>query len=127
MINHEYVTLKLVNGDNIICVLVDEDDNRFVVMYPLQMKTVKVNTDGISNKEIIAGSPWCPFTDHEVFQIWKNDVMIIKPLNLRTIEYYKRLVDLEQDNFYGEEPFLDDEDSEDSDDQFFIFGNPTLH
>ena len=38
MIDHEYIALKLVNGDNLIALMVDEDDNRFVIMYPIQMK-----------------------------------------------------------------------------------------
>lgn len=95
MIEHEYVTLKLVNGDNIIGLMVDEDDDRFIIMYPIQMKSVRVTVEG-TNKEILAGSPWCSFTDHEVFQIWKNDVIMIKPLNESTINYYKRMIDVSE-------------------------------
>ena len=39
MIEHEYITLKLVNGDNLIALMVDEDENRFVIMYPIQMRS----------------------------------------------------------------------------------------
>ena len=46
MMRHDYVTLKLVNGDNLISVLVNEDDSKYVLMYPIQMKTVNYNLDG---------------------------------------------------------------------------------
>ena len=117
MIEHEYVTLKLVNGDNIIALMVDEDDDRFILLYPIQMKSVRVTTDG-SNKEIVVGSPWCSFTDHEVFQIWKNDVIIIKPLNDSTIQYYKNMVDMNE---------IDYEAEEDEIQQDIFPGNTTVH
>jgi len=94
MMQHDYVTLKLVNGDNLISVLVNEDDSKYVLMYPIQMKTVNYNLDGKS-KEVLAGSPWCSFTDHQVFKIWKEDVIIIKPLNESTLDYYKRMIDVQ--------------------------------
>ena len=119
MIDHEYIALKLVNGDNLIALMVDEDDNRFVIMYPIQMKSVRVSVDG-PGKEVLAGVPWCSFTDHEVFQIWKNDVIMIKPLNESTIEYYKRLVDITETDYESE---FDDEE----DDNFFIDPTPTIH
>ena len=118
MIDHEYIALKLVNGDNLIALMVDEDDNRFVIMYPIQMKSIRVSTEG-SGKEVLAGVPWCSFTDHEVFQIWKTDVIMIKPLNDSTIEYYKRLVDVTESDY---EPEFDDED-----DDFFIDPGTTIH
>ena len=99
--------------------MVDEDDNRFVIMYPIQMKSVRVSIDG-PGKEVLAGVPWCSFTDHEVFQIWKNDVIMIKPLNESTIEYYKRLVDVDVTE--------SDYDSElDGDDNFYIDPDITIH
>jgi hypothetical protein len=119
MIDHEYVALKLVNGDNIIGLMVDEDDDRFIVMYPIQMKSISVTIEGRS-KEILAGSPWCSFTDHEVFQIWKNDVIMIKPLNDSTIHYYKRLIDVT-------EASIDLYEESDSEELMIIKGNQTIH
>ena len=119
MMQHDYITLKLTNGDTLITVLIDEDDNRFVVMYPIQMKTVSISINGTS-KETMAGTPWCSFTDHKVFQIWKSDVIMIKPLNDSTIDYYKRLVDLSE---------IEDE-LEDIDDDYlddYYDGSETLH
>lgn len=92
MIDHEYITLKLVNGDNLIALMVGEKDDSFIVLYPIQMKSVKIQHDGV-NKEILAGTPWCSFTDDEVYTIWKDDVVLLKPLNESTIQYYKKLVE----------------------------------
>ena len=94
MIQHEYITLKLVNGDNLISVLITEDDSEYIIMYPIQMKTVNFSLDG-KNKEVLAGSPWCSFTDDQIFKVWKHDVIIAKPLNESTLNYYKRMVDIQ--------------------------------
>lgn len=122
MIEHEYVTLKLVNGDNIIALMVDEDENRFIILYPIQMKSIRVEG---SNKEIIAGSPWCSFTDHEVFQIWKTDIIFIKPLNDSTIEYYKKLVDTTQLPYDPEDEY--DEDLDELDLSYIQPESKTIH
>lgn len=95
MIKHDYVTIKLMNGDTLLAVLIDEKEDCFVIMYPIQMKSVSFKD---TNKEVLAGTPWCTFTDEQIYDIWKNDVVLIKPLNQSTIEYYKRLVDIQEES-----------------------------
>lgn len=92
MIDHEYVTIKLSNGENIICVLVGEEDEYLVVMYPIVMKTTRVEIDN-KPKEILTGSVWCPFTDDVIFDIYKNDIIFIKSTNESTTAYYKKFID----------------------------------
>jgi len=104
MIQHEYITLKLVNGDNLISVLITEDNSEYTIMYPIQMKTVNFNLDG-KNKEVLAGSPWCSFTDDQIFKVRKQDVIIVKPLNESTLNYYKRMVDIQLDTGQLEEEY----------------------
>lgn len=131
MIEHEYVALKLVNGDNLISLMVDEDENRFILMFPVQMKSVQVAVQN-KPKEVMAGVPWCTFTDHEVFQIWKNDVLMIKPLNEQTTEYYKKLINfdvLQEFDEYEREEYDYDEDEEFDFEEstFLIRGNKTIN
>jgi hypothetical protein len=93
MIDHEYVTMKLTNGDNIIAVVVSEDDESFTIMFPVQMKIVRVELKE-GKKEVLAGTPWIPYTDEKVFNIFKQDIIVMSPINSSTIEYYKNLVDV---------------------------------
>jgi hypothetical protein len=93
MIDHEYVTMKLTNGDNIIAVVVSEDDESFTIMFPVQMKIVRVELKE-GKKEVLAGTPWIPHTDEKVFNIFKQDIIAMSLLNSSTIEYYKNLVDV---------------------------------
>jgi hypothetical protein len=119
MIEHEYVTVKLVNGDNIIAVMISEEDDYFILMYPVQMKTSRIDT-----KEILVGTPWSPFTDEKIFNVFKQDVIMMQPLNNSTIAYYKNLIDVTA----IEIPELEEEEeisSDISDKYFFIVGNNT--
>ena len=109
---YEYVMMKLTNGEDIVCVLVDHDKHAFTVMFPISMK--RVSLDGL--KETIAGTSWCQYTDENVFTIFRNDVIVIAPLNQRTIDYYKKLVDLSE---------LDD--YIDSEDEYFTDPSSTVH
>lgn len=109
---HNYVVIKLVTNEVILTVQIDEDEDTFLIMYPLQMKTI-VTDEG----EAIAGVDWCPYSDDKVFNIYKQDILYIKEMNEGTIEYYKRLVDLSEI----------DEDEELGEDNFFITGNNTTN
>ena len=84
MIDHEYVTMKLTNGDNIIAVVVGEDDESFTIMFPVQMKILRVELKE-GKKEVLAGTPWIPYTDEKVFNIFKQDIIVMSPLNSSTI------------------------------------------
>jgi hypothetical protein len=134
MLDHDYITLKLVNGETIICVLIMDDEEVFTVMFPICMKSVRIEDNG-RTKEVMAGSPWSTFTDDTVFNIYKQDVIFVKPLNDATIEYYKNLVDLSEidpEYIYGEddpdEKQLEVETVNDFPDEFFFIpGNKTVN
>ena len=92
-ITHDYVIIKLVNAETIVCVMVGEDDESFTVMYPIQMKPSRIELEG-NKKEFQVGVPWIPYSDEKVFTIYKQDVVLLQKLNQATIEYYKNLVDM---------------------------------
>lgn len=123
---NEYITLKLVNGDNLICLLADIDDETITVLYPIQMKPTQIKS-GKTYKDVMVGTPWCTFTDDEVFEIWKSDILMIKPLNEATIEYYKNLIDVNiEEELTNQKPEIE-ELQDVSDDMFFIPGNKTIN
>lgn len=128
MIEHDYITLKLVNGDTIICLLVGIDEEYFTIMYPMVMKAVRIETDG-KPKEIFVGSPWNSFTDENVFNIYKQDVINLSEMNESTISYYKNMVDLSEVEDVDIDDYSSDiEDvNEISEDVFFIPSNNTIN
>lgn len=91
---HDYVVMKLINGETIICVVVVEDDDYYTIMFPVQMKPTKL--DNGSKKEVQVGVPWLPYTDDKIIEINKHDILLVKPLNPTTIAYYKNLVDMNE-------------------------------
>ena len=97
------------------------------IMYPIQMKTTRIELEG-KQKEIVAGSPWCSFTDDNIFDIYKQDVILLKPMNESTIQYYKNMVDIQQiDGAEKRRPSHIDMVDEFSDNLFFIDGNNTFN
>ena len=114
---HDYITLKLVNGDNLLAVMIDNDDEAFYIMFPLQVKTVNVKTDE-KTKEVMAATRWCPFSDQEYYPIYKSDVLLIAPMNDVSIEYYKNLIDIDQ---------LDHSSSSDDEPIESLFTSSTIH
>jgi hypothetical protein len=133
MIEHDYVTIKLINGDTVICVLISDEEDSMTIMYPICMKPVRVEVENKA-KEVMVGSPWCSFTDDPIFEIYKQDVIIIKPLNQSTIEYYKNMVDMTQFEEDYEEQLSETYDNlqieyinELPEEFFFVPGNKTVN
>ena len=122
MIEHEFVTMKLTNGDNIITLVVSEDDESFTIMFPIQMKNIRVDLKE-GKKEVLAGTPWVPYTDEKVYNVFKQDIITMNPLNESTIEYYKNLVDVSE--VVQESIQETDSINELSDKSFFVVGNNT--
>ena len=94
-IEHQYIMLKLVSGETILCTLVQDNDDYFTILFPIEMKSYKADIS-TTRKEYYAGTAWCPFTDDDIFQIYKQDVIVLKSLNESTIAYYRKFIDNEQ-------------------------------
>ena len=123
MIEHFYATMKLINGDNILCVILGQEDSTFTVMYPMVMNQSKIEVNG-KLKAIYTGSPWCQFTDESVFEIFKQDIITMNPMNESAINYYKSLVDIDAiDDMYED----DEEDIEFNIDSYVMKGNNTIN
>lgn len=124
---HDYVVMKLVNAETIICVMVTEDDESFTIMYPVQMKPTRMEV-AKEGKEFQVGVPWVPYSDEKVFTIYKQDVVLLQRLNESTIAYYKNLVDMSE--IKEEELHIKDDSTtivEFDYDQIFVKGNNTIH
>ena len=105
------------NGDTLMAVLVDSDDDAFYIIYPLLAKTQKIVVEE-NVKEIMTTSDWCPLTDTKYFPIYKSDVIAIAPLNDNAISYYKQVID---------EEVLEDIDSSNDELTNVITNSSTIH
>jgi hypothetical protein len=87
--NEYYVVMKLSTGEQIMGVLEDENDTMFQIVDPMIIRTIPVVSEG---REHITAHPYCQFTDDNVFDIDKKNVIFIKPLKEVMIPHYKRIV-----------------------------------
>lgn len=90
----DYVAIKLTNGDEIVGIIVDSDEDMISILYPIKMRTVIKEKDG-KMMEIATGSKWSQFTDDTVFYLYRQDIICMNDVNEQTITYYKTLVDVD--------------------------------
>ena len=70
-------------------VLENEDETHLQIVDPMIIRTIPVLSEG---REHITAHPYCQFTDDNVFDIDRKDVVFIKPLKEIMIPHYKRIV-----------------------------------
>lgn len=87
--NEFYVVLKLSTGEQIMGVLEQEDETHIQIISPMIIRSIPVPQEG---KEHISAHPYCQFTNDNVFDIDKKNVIYIKPLKEVMIPHYKKIV-----------------------------------
>ena len=85
----DYAIVKLSNGENIICRVVQKTDSEITVQSPLKMESVnKITQAGIS--EHLSLVRWLqPFSDEKNFTIEKNSVVVSTPESIGMSKYYE--------------------------------------
>jgi len=87
--NECFVVMKLTTGEQIMGVLEQEDATHFQLLSPMIIRTFPIPNEG---REHISAHPYCQFTNDNVFDIEKKNVIYIKPLKEIMIPHYKRIV-----------------------------------
>ena len=84
-----FQVLKLSNGDDVICNLVETKDNTFKITSPLKMDTVnRITKKGVS--ESLALTRWIqPFSEQEEFDIQKSSVVVMAEASVGLTRYYQ--------------------------------------
>ena len=111
-----FQVLKLSNGDDVICNLVETKENTFKVTSPLKMDTInRVTKRGVA--ESLALTRWIqPYSDQQEFDIQKTSVVIMAEASIGLTRYYQyvlrtldKMVTVEKftPNEISEEEFLD--------------------
>ena len=86
---NDYSVLKLSNGEDLICRVVNNTDSDIVIQSPLKMETVnRMTNSGLT--ESLSLTRWLqPFSDVTDYTIQKNSVVISVPASIGLSKYYE--------------------------------------
>ena len=87
-----YNVLKLSNGEDILCNVVETQQGQLKIEAPLLMETIsKVTQKGVV--ESLALGRWIqPYSDEDFFYIEKNSVVIMTPASAGLSRYYEHII-----------------------------------
>ena len=89
MSEQNYQVIKLANGENLICDVINDSDTTLLVRSPLKMETLsKFTKSGVV--ESLSLVRWMqPFCDEEKFTLSKNTVILNSPVSTGLGKYYE--------------------------------------
>jgi len=84
-----YQIIKLKNGEDLICNVLDNENGRLKVSSPLKMETVnRISKKGLT--ESLALTRWIqPYSDEDHFFIETNSIIIMTPASVGMTRYYE--------------------------------------
>ena len=84
-----YQIIKLKNGEDLICNVLDNENGRLKVTTPLKMETVnRISKKGLT--ESLALTRWIqPYSDEDYFFIESNSIIIMTPASVGMTRYYE--------------------------------------
>ena len=84
-----FQVLKLSNGDDVICNVVETKDNTFKITSPLKMDTInRITKKGVS--ESLALTRWIqPYSDQEHYYVQKSTVVVMAEASVGLTRYYQ--------------------------------------
>ena len=86
---NKYSVLKLSNGEDIICDVLENEETRIKITSPLKMDSItRTTTKGIV--ESLSLARWVqPYSDENTFDIEKNSIIIMTPASAGLTRYYE--------------------------------------
>jgi hypothetical protein len=90
--NEILYTLKLVNGEELLCTLVDVQETGIMIESPVSIKIIPILMEDGSFNNRMHYSAWMPFADTRSFYIDNADVIAMNPMHPSNHEYYVSLV-----------------------------------
>ena len=87
-----YQIIKLKNGEDLICNVLDNENGRLKVTTPLKMETVnRISKKGLT--ESLALTRWIqPYSDEQHFFIERNSIILMAPASVGMSRYYEYVV-----------------------------------
>jgi hypothetical protein len=91
------VIIKMSNGEQVMACLEGEDERYVELEYPI---LIRMMPSEFPNREQIAATPYCQFTDDIRFVVDKRNIMFIKKLHPQFIPHFQRFAaEYEQTEF----------------------------
>ena len=86
---NDYSVLKLSNGEDLVCRVIDKTDSDIIIESPLKMETMnRMTHNGLT--ESLSLTRWLqPFSDVKNYTIQKNSVVISVPASVGLSKYYE--------------------------------------
>ena len=88
----QYAVLKLINGEEILCTYVGEDETHILVIFPMLVKSMPKLKEG-RVLEAISLAPYTHFAADDEYTFSKSHVVFIKNLSERYYDTYKVAVE----------------------------------
>jgi hypothetical protein len=134
-----YVVVKLISGEQMMAVLIDEDDDFIIVDHPMCIRMIPVLAE---NKEHLTAYPLCHFAEDTSFVLDKKNCIYVKKMHHVFVKHYQRIVNeydettlvtrhadgsvkSAEDLNWEDEELYTVEDSEDE--RIFVEGNDTIN
>ena len=84
-----YQIVKLSNGEDIVCEVLEIKDTQILITEPLKMETINKVTDNGASESLALGRWLQPYSDENIFQIERNSIVIMTPASIGLIKYYE--------------------------------------
>jgi len=84
-----YQVIKLSNGEDIVCEVLEIKDTQILITEPLKMETINKVTDNGASESLALGRWLQPYSDENIFQIERNSIVIMTPASIGLIKYYE--------------------------------------
>jgi hypothetical protein len=84
-----YQIVKLSNGEDIVCEVLEIKDTQINISEPLKMETINKVTDNGASESLALGRWLQPYSDENIFQIERNSIVIMTPASIGLIKYYE--------------------------------------
>ena len=84
--------LKLLNGDEIVCEIVEENSRRTTVLNPIILTQIRIPTGKLLVESYVM-SPWAGFTTDEFYDIQTRTIIVSSTPKESLIENYKKFIE----------------------------------
>ena len=109
----EYLCIKFASGETVIGELVEETENDIILGGVMNISIASILGDGSGT---LVASPYCKFTDGDIFSFNKIHILFVKKLNHKIIPNYMKLAERMElayaEDEVEESKFTSDEDAE---------------
>ena len=89
----KFIICQTVTGEQLVAVLRNETDQAIVVEYPMEISSVKFQTEEGEFASHTTAQPFCKFANDRVFALAKQNLLYLKTLHKYAIPFYIGLLE----------------------------------